>query len=88
MSCGKHHDVDCREVLDQVFAYLDAEPTLLDIEKIRQHLDECAPCLREYDLENALKTLVRRSCACEHAPDGLRLRIMTRITQVRIEMDR
>ncbi|HZI96449.1 MAG TPA: mycothiol system anti-sigma-R factor [Actinomycetales bacterium] len=87
MSCGKHHDVDCRDVLDQVYSYLDAEPTHLDVDKIRQHLDECGPCLREYDLENALKALVRRSCACEPAPDGLRLRIMTRITEVRIEMD-
>lgn len=86
MSCGKHHDTDCRDVLDQVFAYLDAEPTQVDVARIAQHLDECAPCLREYDLEAALKSLVRRSCG-EAAPDRLRLRIMTRITQIRVEMD-
>ena len=86
MSCGNHHDVDCRDVLDQVYAYLDSEPTSVDVERIRQHLDECAPCLKEYDLEDALKSLVRRSCG-EAAPDHLRLRIMTRITAIRVDMD-
>ncbi len=56
-----------------------------DYAKIKQHLDECGPCLRQYDLDEAVKALVRRSCACETAPDQLRLRILTRITEVRVE---
>ena len=86
MSCGHHHDTDCREVLDRVYEYLDAEVTPQDVAKIRQHLDECGPCLAEYDLEHALKALVRRSC-CEVAPAELRVRIMTRITQIRVQLD-
>lgn len=86
MSCGNHHDVDCADVLDQVYEYLDSEPTKVDVEKIQQHLDECGPCLKEYDLEHALKSLVRRSCG-ESAPDHLRLRIMTRITAIRVDMN-
>ena len=87
MSCGNHHDTDCREVLDRVFEYLDNEMAELDCAKIKQHLEECGPCLQEYDLDQALKALIRRSCACEQAPDELRARILTRITQVRIEYD-
>jgi mycothiol system anti-sigma-R factor len=86
VSCGNHHDTDCREVLDKVYEYLDAEVTPDDVAKIRQHLDECAPCLREYDIEDHLKALVRRSCH-ESAPADLRTRIMLRITQVRVELD-
>jgi mycothiol system anti-sigma-R factor len=87
MSCGNHHDTDCREVLDRVYEYLDGEMGDLDCAKVKQHLDECGPCLREYDLDDALKALIRRSCACEPAPEQLRVRILTRITQVRLQFD-
>jgi mycothiol system anti-sigma-R factor len=63
VSCGKHHETDCSEVLDRVFEYLDNEMSTLDCAKIKQHLEECGPCLREYHLDEALKALVRRSCA-------------------------
>ena len=87
MSCGKHHETDCSEVLDRVFEYLDNELDTLDCAKIKQHLEECGPCLREYHLDEALKALIRRSCACEQAPEQLRLRVLTRITQVRLEVE-
>jgi mycothiol system anti-sigma-R factor len=74
-------------VLDRVYEYLDGEMTSEDVAKIRQHLDECSPCLTEYDLDRALKALVRRSCTCETAPDTLRARIMVQITEVRMQFD-
>ena len=63
MSCGKHHDKDCSEVLERVFFFIDNELPNADHSEIQQHLDECAPCLRKYDLERTVKMLVRRSCA-------------------------
>ena len=85
MSCGNPHETDCLEVLDRVYEYIDGEMGAPDYAKIKQHLDECGPCLRQYDLDEAVKALVRRSCACETAPDQLRLRILTRINEVRVE---
>ena len=87
MSCGHPHETDCREVLDRVYEYLDGEMNGIDLNKIRVHLDECAPCLKQYDLDVALKALVRRSCACEPAPAELREKIMVRITEVRLQLD-
>ena len=55
MSCGNPHETPCTEVLDRVYGYLDGELVDLDCAKIRQHLDECGPCLREYGLEEAVK---------------------------------
>lgn len=86
MSCGNHHDTNCRDVLDRVYEYLDGELGAPDYAKIKQHLDECGPCLRQFDLDEAVKMLVRRSCS-EAAPDQLRLKILTRITQVRVQYD-
>ena len=71
MSCGQAHARarDCSEVLHRIYEYLDGEMGPDDARKIRQHLEECGPCLREYDLDQMLKALVRRSCAGEAAPE-------------------
>ena len=58
-----------------------------DTAKIKQHLDACGPCLKEYDLDQALKALVKRSCACEEAPVELRTQIMARITTIQLQAD-
>jgi mycothiol system anti-sigma-R factor len=81
------HGTDCHEVLGRVYEYLDGELGEPDVERIRFHLDCCAPCLAQYELDTALKALLRRSCACEPAPLELRARIMFRITEVRAELD-
>ncbi len=86
MSCGEPHETDCSEVLEKVYLYLDGEDGDEDHGHIRIHLDECAPCLRQYGLEQAVKALVARSCS-EHAPSDLRARVLLRIQQVRIEID-
>jgi mycothiol system anti-sigma-R factor len=86
VSCGDPHETDCREVLDRVFEFLDGEMGQLDVARIKQHLDECGPCLKQYDLDVVLKTLLRRSCACEQAPQELRQKILVRITQVRLDL--
>ncbi|MDX6299620.1 MAG: hypothetical protein QOF53_834 [Nocardioidaceae bacterium] len=85
MSCGKHHDTDCTEILERVFFFIDHELPTADTTKIQQHLDECAPCLQKYDLERTVKALVQRSCA-EHAPAGLRDKVLLRIRQVQVEI--
>jgi mycothiol system anti-sigma-R factor len=86
VSCGNPHETDCREVLERVFEFLDGELGELDVSRIEQHLDECGPCLKQYDLDVALKALLRRSCPCERAPQELRQKIMVRITEVRLEL--
>jgi mycothiol system anti-sigma-R factor len=86
VSCGNPHETDCGEVLDRVYQYLDGELDDIDVDKIRQHLDECGPCLSEYDLDVVLKALVRRSCGGDCAPAQLRAKILTRITEVRLQL--
>jgi mycothiol system anti-sigma-R factor len=83
MSCGKHHDKDCSEVLEQMFFFIDHELPTANYAEIQQHLDECGPCLQKYDLERTVKMLVQRSCS-EHAPVGLRDKVLLRIRQVQV----
>jgi mycothiol system anti-sigma-R factor len=85
MSCGKHHDVDCNEILDRIYVFIDRELDDASSQQIQTHLDECGPCLREADLDRLVKALVARSCT-ERAPVELRRRVMFSIRQVQIEL--
>jgi mycothiol system anti-sigma-R factor len=85
MSCGNHHDLDCESALDHLYEYLDGEEGPIEAAKIAQHLDECGPCLAEYDVERIIKSLVARSC-CEHAPSQLRARVVSELASVRIQI--
>jgi mycothiol system anti-sigma-R factor len=58
-----------------------------DCTRIREHLAQCGPCLKEYDLDQTLKSLVRRSCGCEAAPMELRMQIMSRITTINLTVE-
>ncbi|MCH9816412.1 MAG: mycothiol system anti-sigma-R factor [Actinomycetia bacterium] len=83
MSCGAESDVNCSEVLDQVYEYLDGEMNQADIDRVKQHLDDCSPCLDEVGLADAVRQLVAKSCACKPAPEQLKQDILARLTQVR-----
>jgi mycothiol system anti-sigma-R factor len=87
MSCGKPHATPCSEVLARLYSYLDGEIEDQSIAQIREHLDECGPCLREYGLEEAVKRLVQKCCGPEAAPTGLRDKVLVRIETIRAELE-
>jgi mycothiol system anti-sigma-R factor len=85
VSCGEPHETDCGEVLAEVFLYLDGEMTTDRRDTIRDHLDECSPCLRKYGIEQEVKALVARSCGNDHAPERLREKVLLRLHEVVVE---
>lgn len=87
MTRGEDEGFDCSRALLQVYDYLDGEMGPGDCDRFREHLAECGPCLKEYDIDRMLKTLVRRSCGCEPAPDELRIQIMSRITTIMLTVE-
>ncbi len=86
MSCGTPHETDCAEVLEEVYVYLDGEMGDAERRRIREHLDECVWCLRQYGLEQEVKALVARCCGGELAPSDLRAKVMTKLQRVRMEI--
>jgi len=87
MSCGEPHQTDCRDVLAEVYLYLDLECDDGRRKLIRDHLDECSGCLREYGIEQEVKALVARCCGAELAPDGLRERLRAKLTEFVVEAE-
>jgi mycothiol system anti-sigma-R factor len=85
VSCGKPHETPCSEVLDRVYEYLDGELDRERVHVIKEHLEECSPCLAEFGLEDAVKSIVKRSCS-DPAPADLRSKVLRRIEAVRIEI--
>jgi mycothiol system anti-sigma-R factor len=85
VSCGGPHETDCREVLEEVYLYLDGE---MDHERrtlIRDHLDECSPCLRQFGVEQEVKLLVARRCGGDRAPESVRVAVLSRLRAVQVE---
>jgi mycothiol system anti-sigma-R factor len=74
-------------VLARVYSYLDDQIDDSGCAKIRQHLDECGPCLREYGLEEAVKRLVHKHCGADPVPSDLRTKVLSRLRAVRIELE-
>jgi mycothiol system anti-sigma-R factor len=77
--------LDCQDVLNDVYLYLDDESNPELVLRIRQHLDDCTPCLRQFGLEQDVKSLIARCCGGDVAPERLRVSIRERLTQVVIE---
>lgn len=72
---------DCSEIRGRLFFFLDNELDQADCAEIQQHLDDCAPCLSEYEIERTVKALVARSCT-EVATSDLHQRVRISIQQV------
>jgi mycothiol system anti-sigma-R factor len=84
--CGAD-EPDCREVLEDVYPYLDGELAVEQHTMIRHHLDDCSPCLRKYGLEQDVKALVARCCGNDAAPETLRSKVLARLRIVRAQLD-
>jgi mycothiol system anti-sigma-R factor len=74
--------VDCREVLEEVYLYLDAECSDVRRDVIRDHLDECSPCLSEYGIEQEVRAIVHRCCSSEKAPDEVKDRLRQKLSAI------
>jgi mycothiol system anti-sigma-R factor len=76
---------ECADYLERIIYLLDNELDDADCSVVRQHLDECGPCLHKYDLERTVKAVVARSCT-EMAPDTLRQRVLLSIREVHVQI--
>ena len=73
----------CELVVHRMHEFLDNELDDATGDDIRAHLAACEPCLHRYDVEQAVRTLLRKTCTSEVAPAALRTRIVTQLTVIR-----
>ena len=78
-------NIDCDDVLKDLYVYLDDETDDRTRDRIRRHLEACSPCLAQYGLEQDVQALIARCCGGDRAPAHLHERVRVRITQLTIE---
>ncbi|MFD3812101.1 mycothiol system anti-sigma-R factor [Rhodococcus sp. NPDC058639] len=71
--------VDCSAVIADVYLLLDSECDEDARARLQGHLDDCGACLEAYGIEEKIKSLLSRKCGGEHAPAGLRERLVLEI---------
>jgi anti-sigma factor (TIGR02949 family) len=79
------HSKDCEMVLEHVQEFLDNELDSATEEAVRAHIAICEPCLDQAEVWMAVKTLVKRACAAEAAPETVVSHVSLRVSSLRIE---
>ncbi len=77
-------ETDCREVLNQLYLYLDGEIEG-DCAVIERHLAACRSCLQRKEFEQAFKDLVRKRCCENKLPEGFVERLRVTVFEQRFE---
>jgi mycothiol system anti-sigma-R factor len=72
--------LSCREVVELLWEYIDAELTPQMEARIRAHLEACEKCYPHYDFQKAFVEFVRRHGGGA-APAGLRLKVLRTIQE-------
>ena len=78
---------ECAELIAEVWTLLDGECTPETRQKLKQHLDECPPCLRIFGIEEQFKALIATKCSGDKAPDSLKERLRLEIRRTTIIRD-
>ena len=68
--------IDCDEVLERLYEFLDGELTPDREHEVRHHLEKCGPCLQVREFEEAYVRFLEARARAECAPDHLRKRIL------------
>lgn len=75
----------CAATLAHADEFIDGELGPQEAAGVEAHLLACANCRQAFQRELNLKHLVREACACEDVPDHVRVRVLARITELRLE---
>jgi mycothiol system anti-sigma-R factor len=86
VSCGNPHEIECDQILNEVYLYLDLECADERRAAIQHHLDECTSCLREYGIEQEVRAIVARCCGGDRAPQALRERLRIKLAALRVDV--
>lgn len=74
---------DCREsikCIEILHLLLDNEATPEEEQYLREHIDSCLPCLKNYELEAEIRNLLRTRINKPHTPADLLVSIKSRVT--------
>lgn len=80
-----NHAYLCAATRAHADEFIDGELAPQEAAGVEAHLLACASCRQAFQRELDLKNLVRNACACEDVPEQVRVRVLARITELRLE---
>jgi mycothiol system anti-sigma-R factor len=83
---GPEGRIDCEAALAEVYSFLDDELTVETRTTIAAHLESCGACFEAFDFEAELRMVISAKGGSDEVPDELRIRIIERIEQIRVEL--
>lgn len=81
------NECDCAKLQEVLYQLLDNELDEEVAHRLQLHARWCADCADALDAQRHLQALVRRCCE-QHASSELRARVITRIRQTSIRIER
>ena len=72
-------EIDCRDVAERLYEYLDGELDAQRADEVKHHLEDCVRCLKLADFETAYAAFVEARTRTQGAPEQLKLRILDQI---------
>lgn len=70
----KVREIDCDEVMRQLFDFLDDEVDVAAHDEIHQHIEECRSCFSRVEFERQLKERIQ-GAGKDSAPESLQQRV-------------
>ncbi len=74
--------MNCREVLEKLYEYLDKELVESEQKALEQHLEYCTDCLKKYNIEKAVQEAIQRSGDEKYDTSPLKAKILTEIDKI------
>ncbi len=71
--------MDCKDCIERLYAFLDAELTPTEIATVRAHLDGCDDCGAEEIFEARFLEQLRDCATSDLAPATLRIRVIEKL---------
>lgn len=68
--------MNCRDAVEHLYEYLDKELTPAVEREVRDHLEDCHPCLEQFDFEQAFLRFLQARCRSRSAPPDLKRKIL------------
>jgi anti-sigma factor (TIGR02949 family) len=75
-------EVDCNEVLQRLWAFLDGEADQESCQDLRHHIEVCLRCRQRTDFEVRLRQIIQVKCRGERAPERLRAYLVRLLDQI------
>lgn len=71
--------MDCKMVQQKIYSFIYGESSEHELRKIKEHLERCGDCSKEYALIEDILAQMKSSLPDDPVPDGFRERVLDNI---------